>query len=667
MGRTRIAGVAVLIFTLVSTGEAAGKRLKEHVAEMNDKAVEALKAQSAEAADLWREAVAASEREDLDDALARYRRVSELVPGFAPTYRRLCGIHAGRGERARAVELCRKAVALDPEPANATSLAMALLARDGEDRAPSADIAEAGTLIDRAAEQAPDDPYVHLANCDLGMQLDNRYRLDGCTARLRELAPDDAPTWLYSGVGYAARGDWDDAITALERAKSLGMPAKAIDPLLERVREAQPWYERWGYALLRVFAGWAVASVVLILAGFLLSAAAMRSIKRLPVEATGRAVGGQALLRRTYRLVLWLACAYYYVSIPLMLLLVVGAGGGLVWGMLSVGRVFVKGLVLVVIIVGATLFAVLKSLFVRGTDEEPGDKLDLRANPKVRGALNEVAHKIGTRPVDNVYMTPGTDLAVTERNKSMWKQLVGARTERCLILGAGVLDGMSQRSFKSILAHEYGHFQNEDTAGGGFALAVRRSLLTMAMNLAKGGVASWYNPVWLFVNGFFKVFLRISQGASRLQEVLCDRWSAFAYGSAAFVEGMRHVIDRETRFEMHANATLNEVVNERRALRNLYAYVPAAPPDGKAVESAVEEVMSRPASPYDSHPPPAERIALVEALSAPTDASSGNEPAWDLFEERAAIEQRMTDLIRERIAESHGVSIARSEVSEPAA
>ena len=55
--------------------------------------------------------------------------------------------------------------------------------------------------------------------------------------------------------------------------------------------------------------------------------------------------------------------------------------------------------------------------------------------------------------------------------------------KRALVLGAGVLDGMKLRAFKGILAHEYGHFHNEDTAGGGFALAVRRSVLTMAVGL----------------------------------------------------------------------------------------------------------------------------------------------------------------------------------------
>ena len=93
---------------------------------------------------------------------------------------------------------------------------------------------------------------------------------------------------------------------------------------------------------------------------------------------------------------------------------------------------------------------------------------------------------------------------------------------------------MTQGQLKAVLAHEYGHFVNRDTAGGGLALAVRRAVWQMAESLASGGAARWYNPAWLFVTGFHKLFLRVSQGASRLQEILADRWAALAYGGAEF-------------------------------------------------------------------------------------------------------------------------------------
>jgi Zn-dependent protease with chaperone function len=271
--------------------------------------------------------------------------------------------------------------------------------------------------------------------------------------------------------------------------------------------------------------------------------------------------------------------------------------------------------------------------------------------------LNEVAGRVGTRPVDNVYMTPGTDVAVMERG-SMFRQLTG-RKERCLILGVGVLDDMKISEFKSILAHEYGHFSNQDTAGGGFAIAVRRSLFTFAENLARGGAAAWYNPAWLFVNFFYRVFLRISQGASRLQEVLADRWAAFAYGSETFERGLTHVLRQSVRFDHHAENTIQEVVEGRKPLPNLYTYRPTVRAQDTEVEQVVQEIINSPPSPYDSHPSPGDRFKWVRALGAKgTGLKPGDgQDAWSLFSNPAQIQRKMTDLVRGNLA-MDGIAIA---------
>jgi Zn-dependent protease with chaperone function len=211
---------------------------------------------------------------------------------------------------------------------------------------------------------------------------------------------------------------------------------------------------------------------------------------------------------------------------------------------------------------------------------------------------------------------------------------------------------------KAVLAHEYGHFTNRDTAGGSFALAVRRSLLVMAHSLAQSGAAAWYNPAWLFVNGFFRVFLRISQGASRLQEVLADRWAAAAYGSEPFERGLMHVIAADARFRAHVGATLKEVVDGKLPLPNLYRYQPACAIEESELASSVDEELNRKPSPYDSHPAPADRIAWVRALGAVgIRAFSDGDPAWSLFADPDGLEQQMTAEVRDNVASNYGVEI----------
>jgi Zn-dependent protease with chaperone function len=249
------------------------------------------------------------------------------------------------------------------------------------------------------------------------------------------------------------------------------------------------------------------------------------------------------------------------------------------------------------------------------------------------------------------------DVAVFERG-GMLKQVSG-KSERCLVLGAAVLEGMRTRELKAVLAHEYGHFRNEDTAGGGFALAVRRSLMTMGMHLVRGGAASFINPAWWFVRGFYLVFLSVSQGASRLQEILADRWAAFAYGSDPFACGLKHVIERSVRFDAHMSATLDEVVPKKEPVVNVYAFVPEEPVAPEKIEQAIARAMNRPSAPSDSHPPPADRIAWVNKMgvASPADAGDDAGEAWSLLADRESIEQSMTDKVRERLA-MRGIRLA---------
>jgi Zn-dependent protease with chaperone function len=402
--------------------------------------------------------------------------------------------------------------------------------------------------------------------------------------------------------------------------------------------------------------GWLLLLGVLLGAGLALSRATLHALASRPTEAV--VTPAERRLRSVYRGVLWAASAYYYVSLPLLAVVVVATMGGIIWAIMAMGWIAPKLFLLLAFFGITSLAAIGKSVLVRGKEGDPGEALDLAAHPALRRALDEVAARIGTRPVDRVFMTPFTEIAVFDRG-GLATQLRGS-SDRCLILGAGVLDGMRVRPFKAILAHEYGHFHNEDTAGGGLALAVRRSLSAMTMQLVARRAASHLNPAWWFVRGFWRAFLGISQGASRLQEVLADRWAAFAYGPSAFEQGLRHVVERAVRFDAHLSATIEEVVKTKSALPNLYAFAPSSPKPAGDIETAIAAALGKKPSPYDSHPCPEDRLAKVRALGVPAEGAAVATPeddadAWSLFTDRAALEARMTAEVRGRLAARRGV------------
>jgi Zn-dependent protease with chaperone function/Flp pilus assembly protein TadD len=608
----------------------------------------------------WDAAVADTDRTDADAAVRDYRKVVELAPTFDAAYRRLGGALAATGHIDEAKAAYDQAMQLSGSPLNKAAFGELLLSSaSAEDRDLGARLAHA------AAAAAPDDPYVLAIDCMAYATAAQLPEAERCVERVLGMEPTNTLANVAGAIAAAGQGRYDNALARLEVARP-GMVPAAYDQLRAQIeaarrgeleeapRDADRGAPAWIGAGLWVLAGWAAGLLLLFVVGAILSFVTLRSVERTATAARGRDAAMPGGLRRAYRIVLAIASVYFYLSVPIVVGTVLFAGGAVIYGVLSAGYIAPKLFIGVILLVGLTVTAIARSLFVKRLADDPGVRLDLAQEPALRDALAEVAGVVGTREVDAVYLLPGTEIAVAER------RVPGRQgKERRLILGVGVLEGMKKGWLKSILAHEHGHFRNEDTAGGDVALAVRRSLVVMTIRLARSGAAAWYNPAWLFVRMYYAAFLRISQGASRLQEVLADRWAALAYGSAAFEAGLRHVIARDALFEKRAQHVLADVIDRKQPLANLYQHEPAKPFDPRDAEGDAAFAMDRPPAPYDSHPAPRQRLAWVAALDAPARANpDDDEPAWSLFRDRAEIERRMTDHVRDAVAKNHGVRIA---------
>lgn len=635
----------LVAFAVVFSSIASAETLQE----FDRRAEQELRALAPDAVDLWLRANRAREANRHEEAAQLYASVYARAPKFVHALRRQSHSELALGKTEEAKTHMREAMHADRSAENVGGMAYVLMNATG---ATPADYSEAAALAAEAEKMKPDDVYVAQLLSQAGALTGNVELLRRGVARLEKLEPASFQTHVLKHYVQAEDGQWDAAKASLVHARELGMPDEMFQRAMDGLRTAIPLHIRFGVPALKVIGGWFGAFALMLVAGVLLSRLAMRAAQQSPAVLAENSTGLGSRVRRIYSTVLTLSCVFYYVSIPLVLLTVLAAGAGVIYGFFALGRIPVKLLIVVVLVVAVSAWSIVKSLFIRPADVEPGTKLDLAAHPKLRGVLDEVAAQIGTRAVDNVYLTPGTDVAVMERGK-------GAHRERCLILGIAALEGFRMRPFRAVLAHEYGHFSNRDTAGGAFALSVRRSLGATAIGLAEGGAAAWYNPAWLFVNGFHRVFLRISEGASRLQEILADRWAVFAYGAPAFEEGLRHVIERSVRFDAHIDVTLREVVDRQASLANLYTYRPTATDEHLAEK--VEEAINEPGSAYDSHPPAAQRFALAHALpqhEAIAAADDDDSAAWSLFDDPEELQRFMTVQVRANVAAHYGVHIS---------
>lgn len=450
--------VAVALAVLQATAVAGAAQTNFELA-LDTAIEESLRPRDPQSADLWRLAAEAGYRRDLDEAVRLYDELLTRDPSCAPALWAKGGALVERGRREAGIALGRQAIDVDPSPVNLAALSLML----GGKRATDAEKGEAFELASRAAStlsphptSRPEDAAVNLALCRAAMDVPG-HSSDAYLAahRLSEIAGPEASACRADVL--AMTGRKAAAAREIGAAREAERRETAANRARREEREAAavlaaPRSPRRPWSILDVLKwtllGWLSGLVVLLALGGILGGAVLRTADELARRSRGASPMGGAGLRRAYSVVLWLSCAYYYASIPLLALLTVALGGGLLYLFFAARHVPVKIALVVLVLTLVTLWSILKSLFVRGSDEDPGLRLDLRGQPLLRALLDDVASRVGT------------DVAVMER--------------------------------------------------GGLALAVRRSLVTMARTLAENGAAAWYNPVWLFLNGFYRVPARFS-------------------------------------------------------------------------------------------------------------------------------------------------------------
>lgn len=644
MKRTRlITLVCILVLATIIPPVFAQDDLQEEPPERDpvfeQEVYDRLAAINPDAVSIFQKATQAMDADDLVAAKQGYEQVLDLAPDFPDAARRLSYVELGLGNVDAAVERARQALAAQDSPYNHIAMVEPLLATEQPENQ-----REALSHAWAAVEELPEDDYANGALLYAGVVNEDMDAIRQASTTLVRVLPEFPYAHYVFGLVAANDGKWELAERELLLAQELGMPAEDVQAMLDDGISSQARLYRWLRRGAYIFAGWLVGMGVLLVVGMGLSRLTLAAVQRTRPDAQFEVGRGERVVRTIYRIVIALTLVYFYVSIPLVIFVVVAAAAGLFYLFFAVGRIPVRLAAFLAIATIYTLIAIVRSVFARVKDEEPGRPLSRDEAPQLWSLAEEVAERVDTRPVDAIYVTPASSIAVTERG-GLLQKLRGAG-QRCLILGLGALPEMTQGQFKAILAHEYGHFSNRDTAGGNLARQVRFSMNRMAYGLAINGLARWYNPAWLFVNGFNRVFLRVTLGASRLQEILADRYAALAYGVENFINGLTHVVRQSLLFGANVNHKADLAARSGASLPNLY--VPVALPDPlmEQLEAKIGEEMGRPTSVYDSHPSPQERIGLLRQLEVVSEVAESQEPVWDLLADAEKLQNEMIAIVQ---------------------
>jgi Zn-dependent protease with chaperone function len=489
-------------------------------------------------------------------------------------------------------------------------------------------------------------------------------------ARLRPLVakfPDNGRIASWNGLFLGLEGDVKGGAREFERARSLGTdPTTVVHPQnVKQIEDAATpsLLERWFWMTVYFFLFYGIVMGLMALGGLLLARMnrgrrALQLLGEKPKELVGQGqvvrTSHESSLTRLYAFALITGLLLFYVSIPFVIigLVVFTLFGVLLLFFLSRSYEGSKMAGDIMKASGGGTWSVLKCLFARFSTGSFGIHKTEQDCPRLYQLLADVARRVDTDPVTDVYVAPGNDMSVHQEGRGPFG-IFGVK-RRVLTLGLPALYFLTVSEFRSILAHEYAHFSHSDTFYSRFiyqvSLSIRRALNGMAQT---GGWVTWINPFYWFYFLYNKAYAMLSAGYSRSREFLADRMACSLYGSNTFASALTKVCTDGTLFELTIYDKINEMLDKKKAFVNMYAAFRDFRDkafDTTEREKLYQKLLDEKESLFASHPTFAERIDAAAPL--PRALKTNNHSALEVFEDPEAIERELTDFLTEVMNEA---------------
>lgn len=333
----------------------------------------------------------------------------------------------------------------------------------------------------------------------------------------------------------------------------------------------------------------------------------------------------------------------------------------LVLPFIAIARGFGGVQTILVLIVGVIMgVTILWSLIPRREPFNPiGVKIDLSKHPRLASMVRNIAVTLGEQIPGEVYLLSDANAWVMERT-------IGAITthkKRVLGFGLPLMQALTIREFRAVLAHEFAHFFCGDTRLGPRIYKTRSAMARVIQNLGSRSMFldflrrfAWANLVHTLVVGaivaYWKLFLRITQLISRRQEYRSDELACHLAGSEAFIEGLQKVHTASAALDPFWKAVVNAAISAgyRPPLADGFARFIAAPVIKKAVSISLESALKQSqTSPYDTHPPLKSRIEAARRIRAETGALDERAPATTLLDNLDELEAELLQTLAPKL------------------
>ncbi|GAA1999184.1 M48 family metallopeptidase [Catenulispora subtropica] len=250
--------------------------------------------------------------------------------------------------------------------------------------------------------------------------------------------------------------------------------------------------------------------------------------------------------------------------------------------------------------------------------------------PELWAAVRRIAAAVGTRAPDEIRLIPEGNAGVAEKTRMLG--LIPGR--RLMMIGTPLVAGLSEAELDAVLAHELGHYANRDTRLAGITYRGRTAIgHTLGQIAGSHGIDSFLARIF---RSYAKLYLRVSQEVCRRQEYAADAASVRVAGAAATVSALRRIAPLSTAWQFFQSRYVYSGVGQgflpADVMGGFVSFL-AEPSRQAEMREVAEETRPAKASPYDSHPPLAERVAAImnKTSDMPAEGAIPGRPARALL------------------------------------
>jgi heat shock protein HtpX len=262
---------------------------------------------------------------------------------------------------------------------------------------------------------------------------------------------------------------------------------------------------------------------------------------------------------------------------------------------------------------GTLFFAVMGGMILwsiiprRDVFPAPGPQIFESNQPELFGLIREVAAATNQPMPDEVYITGDVNAWVAHRGGSM-----GVGTRRVIGMGLPLMQALTTSQFRSVLAHEFGHYVAGDTRLAPMIYKTREAIGRTVDNLAEHAGILHKPFLW-----YGKLYLRITQAISRAQELAADTLAANVAGARNAASALETAHRAGMAFDFYWQSEVVPLLErgfKPPIAQGFRQFLGVARIDNALQEDVKRELREGKGTAYDSHPPLRERVRALKSM-----------------------------------------------------